>query len=48
LVYHINYGTESATFSNSAVPPHGVIPLSTHLDREGELVRGRVALRPNE
>ena len=44
----LNFGTEAAIFSTSAAPTQGVIALSTHLDREGEDVNGRIALRPDE
>jgi alpha-glucosidase len=49
----LNFGTEAAIFSNEATSSeaaqvHGQIALSTHLDREGERVRGQVTLRPDE
>ena len=44
----LNFDHEPAIFHSTAVPQHGKIALSTHLDRKGEAFDGEVKLRADE
>ncbi len=44
----LNMGPHPREFAPEAPIVHGQIALSTHLDRDGEVVRGSVTLRPDE
>jgi alpha-glucosidase len=43
----LNFSREAAVFTATGVP-RGTVALSTHLDREGEAVDGRIELRGDE
>ena len=44
----LNLSSEPATFQSTAIPPHGHVALSTHLDREAEPFDGQIDLRADE
>jgi alpha-glucosidase len=44
----LNFADEPANFHSPTTPQQGTITLSTHLDREKEIVRGAIELRANE
>jgi alpha-glucosidase len=44
----LNLGTEASNFSITTSPSVGRVALSTNLDRAGESIHGRIALRPDE
>jgi alpha-glucosidase len=44
----LNFAGEPSNFHSPAIPQQGIIALSTHLDREKEIVSGAVKLRAHE
>ena len=44
----LNFANAPARFHSSAIPQHGIVALSTHLDRDKENINGPIDLRPNE
>ncbi|HEY3395953.1 MAG TPA: DUF3459 domain-containing protein, partial [Lacipirellulaceae bacterium] len=44
----LNLSSDPATFQSAAIPHHGRIVLSTHLDREAEAFDGQIELRCDE